>query len=102
MMGILSSSSFAAASTCLCSSVNPSNPFMTFRLSCICSLLLMPDRTVSTPSRSAQNRRAQDAQELSGSAASNTALTDSGGSASMPPFTGSMMITGFPCFLATS
>ena len=47
-------------------------------------------------------RIAQDAVDASGSAAFKIFSTDSGGVASMPPFTGSMIMTGLPCFLATS
>ena len=72
------------------------------RLSSICSTLLMPESTVITPSRLAAKRTAHDATEASGAAFSKTSRTFSGGVASIPPLTGSIMITGTPCFLATS
>ena len=71
-------------------------------LSLICSSLLMPESTVSTPSSPAANLSAHEAAEESGSAPLSTSSTVFGGFASIPPFTGSITITGFPCFLATS
>ena len=62
----------------------------------------MPDRTVITPSRDAANRMAQDARDALGSALRKIYATGSGGLASMPPLTGSIMITGLPYFLAIS
>ena len=62
----------------------------------------MPDSTAITPSRLAAKRMAHEAQEAWASAFLNTRSTDSGGLAKRPPLTGSMMTTGFPCFLAVS
>ena len=72
------------------------------RLSSICSRLLMPDSTVMTPSRLAAKRMAQEALEACGFALRKIFTTGSGGVASIPPLTGSMMMTGFSCLLATS
>ena len=83
-------------------SESPSNPFMMLMFSSICWMLLIPERTVITPSRSAANLRAQDAGEDPGSAFSKISLTLSGGLASIPPLTGSMTMTGTLWLLATS
>ena len=62
----------------------------------------MPDSTVMTPGRLAAKRMAQLATLELGSAAFSTLATCSGGLASMPPLTGSMMMTGLWCLRATS
>ena len=65
-------------------------------------MLDIPDSTVMTPSREAAKRMAQEAGEASGSASRMRALTSLGGSASLPPFTGSMTTIGLLCLRATS
>ena len=102
MTGYLPRVSVASMMTVLCSSVRWTNPFSTSMFSSIWGTLLMPDRTVTTPSRSAANLSAQEAGVDPGSAFWNRSRTSSGGVASIPPFIGSMTMTGFPCFLATS
>ena len=102
MIGIFASASRAFSMVSSCFGVSFLKSFIYERLSSICSTLDMPESTVTSPSRFAANRTAHDAQEDSGSAAFRISLTLSGGFASMPPLTGSMMMTGLSYFRAVS
>ena len=63
-------------------------------LSCICSSVLIPERMVITPGREPTKRSAQEATDASGRAALYFASSSGASLASVPPFTGSMMIMG--------
>ena len=71
-------------------------------LSSICAVLDMPESTASTPSRPAANLRAQETAESSGRSARIRCSASAGTFASMPPFTGSMTMTSFPCLRMVS
>ena len=64
-------------------------------------MLLIPDRIGDHAVRFAAKRIAQDAARGFRLPSLRIASTEAGGS-KHPPFTGSMMMTGLPCFLATS
>ena len=74
---------------------------MADRLSSIISMLPIPDRIMRTLGKLAQNRSAAPA-GLSPPRAASSARAAWGGPASLPPFTGSMTMTGLLCFTHTS
>ena len=75
---------------------------MVRRLSSICSRELMPERTIMTFSWLAAKRIAQEGMERSGAASFSMASASAGRRARVPPFTGSITTTAFPCFSAVS
>ena len=72
------------------------------RLSSTCSGVDIPLKITFTPGWLATQRMAQDAQERFPSASANIPAMSSGREARVPPFTGSMTITGIPDFSASS
>ena len=99
-MGRDLSTAWAFATAAFSVSLRGPGAFMVAMFCSICSRVDMPLRTVMTPSREAAKRRAS----ATGSSPASTkgAFTSSARLARVPPFTGSMMTTGFPCFRATS
>ena len=75
---------------------------MKLKLSFICSKELMPESTSITLGSDAAKRIAQLGTDMDGSRAANNFSASSGTFASVPPLTGSMTMTGFPCFTQTS
>ena len=65
-------------------------------------MLLMPLKTIFTFGWLAAKRIAQDGMDISGWYALKLSATCSGTFARVPPLTGSITMTGFPCFVATS
>ena len=102
MLGRLTRASRAWATTACSWAERGLNSFMVAKFCSICSKVDMPESTVMIPSREAAKRSAQEGRFFSGAAAFSTWATVSGGLASRPPLTGSMMITGLLCLRATS
>ena len=71
-------------------------------LSSSCASVDMPESTMNTPSSPAAKRIAQLGTLIAGSLALNSASACGGTLASVPPFTGSIIIIGLPCLRATS
>ena len=71
-------------------------------LSFNCSRLLIPESTIITLSRDAANRTAQEGIDIPGAYSKKSSSAFFGIWARVPPFTGSITITGTPCFLAVS
>ena len=94
--------SAAASMFFICSSVSGTKSCMKDVLSSICARLLMPESTISTLGSEAQKRTAQEAMDASGSIPCRIFRAAGGTSASVPPLTPSMTITGLPCFSAVS
>ena len=94
--------SLASSMTRCSSSVKGWNSRMNDTLSSICSMLDMPLSITITFGSDAVNRTAHEANDASGLARCRISFTGWGGLASLPPFTGSITMTGLPCRVAIS